>query len=53
MTALLIAAAVILGTAGAAAKWLRPAWYWLSFGALVAVVRHACSAGPRSWKPAA
>jgi len=38
MTTLLIAAAVILGTA-VLLRWLRPAWYWLSIGALVAVIR--------------
>ncbi|THA25085.1 plasmid transfer protein [Streptomyces sp. RKND-216] len=38
MDALTIAAAVvILGTA-ALLRWRRPAWYWLTFGALVAVL---------------
>ncbi|GGO47927.1 conjugal transfer protein TraS [Streptomyces daqingensis] len=32
------AAVVILGTA-VLLRWRRPAWYWLTFGALVAVVR--------------
>ena len=44
------AVVVILGTA-VLLRWRRPAWYWLTFGALVAVVRLR-PATARSWKPA-
>jgi S-DNA-T family DNA segregation ATPase FtsK/SpoIIIE len=37
-TLTIIVLVVILGTA-ALLRWRRPAWYWLTFGALVAVVR--------------
>ena len=39
MDTLLIASAAVAGPGALLLRWRRPAWYWLAFGALIAVVR--------------